>query len=86
MATDTVALHHAEVGNGCCNKKGPGYATPLEAMSGPKETLIYVTCIYTGKLLPFSLIGLNLFCFLFYYTSSSFWVEGPVWTVCLMVS
>ncbi|KAK1381129.1 putative selenium-binding protein 1 [Heracleum sosnowskyi] len=33
--------------NGCC-KKGPGYATPLDAMAGPKESLIYVTCIYTG--------------------------------------
>ncbi|KAF3662924.1 Selenium-binding protein 1 [Capsicum annuum] len=42
MATDM------EVGvNGCC-KKGPGYASPLAAMSGPKESLIYVTCIYTG--------------------------------------
>lgn len=36
--------------NGCCkNNKGPGYATPLQAMSGPKETLIYVTCVYTGN-------------------------------------
>ncbi|RYR63722.1 hypothetical protein Ahy_A04g021488 isoform B [Arachis hypogaea] len=32
---------------GCC-KTGPGYATPLEAMSGPRETLIYVTAVYTG--------------------------------------
>lgn len=33
----------------CCkNKKGPGYATPLDAMAGPKESLIYVTCIYSG--------------------------------------
>ncbi|KAL0358489.1 UNVERIFIED_CONTAM: Selenium-binding protein 2 [Sesamum angustifolium] len=47
MATDTVVVEHAKVENGCC-KKGPGYATPLDAMSGPKETLIYVTCIYTG--------------------------------------
>ena len=34
-------------GHLCC-KSGPGYATPLEAMSGPRETLIYVTCIYSG--------------------------------------
>ncbi|KAK6266091.1 hypothetical protein QUC31_016928 [Theobroma cacao] len=34
-------------GTGCC-KTGPGYATPLEAMSGPREALIYVTCVYTG--------------------------------------
>ncbi|EYU32716.1 hypothetical protein ABFS82_14G038900 [Erythranthe guttata] len=51
MATDMVVLQHADVengnGNGCC-KKGPGYATPLAAMSGPRETLIYVTCVYTG--------------------------------------
>ncbi|KAM7278112.1 hypothetical protein ACFE04_005246 [Oxalis oulophora] len=33
---------------GCCKKTGPGYATPLDAMSGPKESLIYVTCVYTG--------------------------------------
>lgn len=50
MATDAVVLEHAKVENGCCKKgKGPGYATPLEAMAGPKEALIYVTCIYTGN-------------------------------------
>ncbi|XP_057766205.1 selenium-binding protein 2-like [Salvia miltiorrhiza] len=37
--------------NGCC-KKGAGYASPMEAMSGPKETLLYVTCIYTGREKP----------------------------------
>jgi 56kDa selenium binding protein (SBP56) len=35
-------------GNGCCAKKGPGYASPMEAMNGPRETLIYVTCVYNG--------------------------------------
>ncbi|KAG4179826.1 hypothetical protein ERO13_A10G128900v2 [Gossypium hirsutum] len=35
-------------GNGCCKLAGPGYDTPLEAMSGPREVLIYVTCVYTG--------------------------------------
>ena len=30
----------------CC--KGPGYASPLEAMKGPREALIYVTCVYNG--------------------------------------
>eukprot|EP00118_Oscarella_pearsei_P019001 m.198834 g.198834 ORF g.198834 m.198834 type:complete len:475 (+) comp39563_c2_seq1:155-1579(+) len=30
----------------CC--KGPGYATPLEAMKGPREELIYVPCVYTS--------------------------------------
>ncbi|XP_047971653.1 selenium-binding protein 1-like isoform X2 [Salvia hispanica] len=43
MATGMLA----EVENECC-KKGPGYATPLQAMSGPKETLIYVTCTHNG--------------------------------------
>lgn len=32
----------------CCHG-GPGYATPLEAMSGPRETILYVTAVYTGK-------------------------------------
>ncbi|KAL6343226.1 hypothetical protein AAG906_021137 [Vitis piasezkii] len=30
---------------GCC-KKGPGYATPLEAMSGPRESLLYLTFLF----------------------------------------
>ncbi|KAK2991659.1 hypothetical protein RJ640_025128 [Escallonia rubra] len=52
MATDVVVLEHGsavaeEKGHACC-KKGPGYATPLDAMAGPRESLIYVTCIYTG--------------------------------------
>lgn len=25
---------------------GPGYATPLEAMNGPREELLYIPCIY----------------------------------------
>ncbi|KAI8004027.1 Protein CELLULOSE SYNTHASE INTERACTIVE 1 [Camellia lanceoleosa] len=33
--------------HGCC-KGGPGYSSPLAAMSGPRESLIYVTCVYTG--------------------------------------
>jgi methanethiol oxidase len=42
----------------CCHAaKGSGYATPLEAMEkGPREKLIYVTCIYNGAwLLPLPL-------------------------------
>ncbi|RLN21830.1 selenium-binding protein 1-like [Panicum miliaceum] len=37
-------------GGACCHAaKGPGYATPLEAMEkGPREKLIYVTCVYNG--------------------------------------
>ncbi|XP_047308521.1 selenium-binding protein 1-like [Impatiens glandulifera] len=36
--------------NGCCKKVGggPGYGSPLAAMSGPKESIVYVTCVYTG--------------------------------------
>ncbi|KAI3915486.1 hypothetical protein MKW92_030268 [Papaver armeniacum] len=48
---DTVIVEHAEMSTktkGCCSKKGPGYATPMEAISGPKESLIYVTCVYSG--------------------------------------
>lgn len=50
-----VVSEHYEIGkmqgneNGCCKGAGPGYATPLEAMSGPRESLIYVTCVYTGE-------------------------------------
>ncbi|KAJ7548278.1 hypothetical protein O6H91_07G005500 [Diphasiastrum complanatum] len=32
----------------CCSAGGPGYPTPLEAMAGPRETLLYVTAVYTG--------------------------------------
>jgi len=46
MATGTEVV--SDNGHGCC-KKGPGYATPLEAMSGPRESLIYVTCVYSGN-------------------------------------
>ncbi|KAG8499868.1 hypothetical protein CXB51_006267 [Gossypium anomalum] len=37
---------------GCCKRTGPGYATPLEAMSGPKEALLYVTCVYNDPNSP----------------------------------
>lgn len=48
-AIDVVVLEHATVENNhCCMDKGPGYATPLLAMAGPRENLLYVTCIYTG--------------------------------------
>ncbi|XP_077176302.1 methanethiol oxidase-like [Paroedura picta] len=32
----------------CGCGSGPGYATPLDAMKGPRERLIYVNCILTG--------------------------------------
>ena len=35
--------------NGCSGcTEGPGYATPLDAMKGPREKLLYVPCIYAG--------------------------------------
>ncbi|GJS76620.1 selenium-binding protein 1-like protein [Tanacetum coccineum] len=49
-AADVVVLEHATIGenkHSCCST-GPGYATPLDAMVGPRESLIYVTCVYTG--------------------------------------
>lgn len=48
--TEVVAPASNGVDGGCC-KSGPGYATPLAAMSGPSEKLIYVTAVYSGTLL-----------------------------------
>lgn len=56
-SVDVAVFEHGEVDkkvqndvvSGCCHGKGPGYATPLEAMAGPRESLLYVTCVYTGK-------------------------------------
>ncbi|KAF2617685.1 hypothetical protein F2Q68_00040072 [Brassica cretica] len=45
--TEVVAPASNGVDGGCC-KSGPGYASPLAAMSGPSEKLIYVTAVYTG--------------------------------------
>ncbi|KAL6009331.1 Selenocysteine insertion sequence-binding protein 2 [Asimina triloba] len=46
MATPSSCVSKS---SSCCDgRKGPGYATPLEAMSGPRETLLYVTCVYNG--------------------------------------
>lgn len=36
-------------GSCCKGRKGPGYATPLDAMAGPRESLLYVTCVYSGN-------------------------------------
>ncbi|KAI4370439.1 hypothetical protein MLD38_018793 [Melastoma candidum] len=44
-----TGLNGHSAGGGRCCGKGPGYATPLDAMrSGPRETLLYVTCVYSG--------------------------------------
>jgi len=55
MATETVLATAVSNGKskGCC-KSGPGYATPLAAMAGPREKLIYVTALYSGKHFIFS--------------------------------
>lgn len=63
-SVDVAVIEHGEIekngGNICCHGKGPGYATPLEAMAGPREALLYVTCVYTGKTLEI-LIKFNLY-------------------------
>lgn len=35
----------------CC-RKGPGYASPAEAIKGPKESLLYTVLIYSGTEQP----------------------------------
>lgn len=54
MATGNVLATAATNGGGksCC-KSGPGYASPLAAMSGPREKLIYVTALYSGTRFSF---------------------------------
>nr|CAC67491.1 selenium binding protein [Lotus japonicus]CAC67492.1 selenium binding protein [Lotus japonicus] len=49
MATvlDHGVVNEKKSVNGCC-KSGPGYASPIESMSGPRESLIYVTAVYAG--------------------------------------
>jgi selenium-binding protein 1 len=38
---------HIEPSLTCAQKcSGPGYATPLDAMKGPKEKIVYIPCIY----------------------------------------
>lgn len=47
VTTEELTVGNGEV-HGCCSGIGPGYASPLEAMKGPVEKLLYVTAIYTG--------------------------------------
>lgn len=51
-AVEKAATHlepsHAGGGACCGAKGGPGYASPLAAMEGPREGLLYVTCVYNG--------------------------------------
>lgn len=57
MAGAAEVVQAAEA-KACCAHTGPGYASPIEAMAGPREALIYVTCVYNGK------IDLSFFWFL----------------------
>ena len=79
MATDHASvLKHGVVGNennghaACCNTGGPGYATPLEAMSGPREALIYVTCVYTGTYIYIYILSSSTFYFNCFFLSFLF--------------
>lgn len=44
-----IQPHHETTGH-CCStlSSGPGYASPLEALKGPREKLLYITAVYTG--------------------------------------
>ena len=44
LLSSSVTLHCSE-GHCAC---GPGYATPLDAMKGSRETLVYLPCIHTN--------------------------------------
>jgi selenium-binding protein 1 len=47
-AAPAPATKHA-----CCGGTGPGYATPLDAMTkGPRERLIFVPCIVASEARP----------------------------------
>ncbi|KAI8005057.1 Selenium-binding protein 2 [Camellia lanceoleosa] len=46
MEYGSIAKKEVKNNQGCC-KEGPGYSSPLATMSGPRESLIYVTCVYT---------------------------------------
>jgi len=37
------------LGGGSCCTHGPGYASPLAAMKGPRETILYIPCIQSEK-------------------------------------
>ncbi|CAA7405036.1 unnamed protein product [Spirodela intermedia] len=44
-----VEPSYATSGACCAANGGPGYASPLAAMEGPREGLLYVTCVYNGS-------------------------------------
>jgi len=43
-------------GGHCCSilTSGPGYASPADALKGPREKLLYITAVYTGS--PFAAV------------------------------
>jgi hypothetical protein len=44
--------HGQESAGHCCSTlpSGPGYASPEDALKGPREKLLYITAVYTGLL------------------------------------
>ncbi|KAF5949679.1 hypothetical protein HYC85_011672 [Camellia sinensis] len=58
MEHGSIAEKEVKNNHGCC-KGGPWYSSPLAAMSGPRESLIYVTCVYTSNNLPFPSLSLH---------------------------
>ena len=44
-----LPLGDARTGGGSCCTHGPGYASPLAAMKGPRETILYIPCIQSEK-------------------------------------
>lgn len=48
-----IQPHHENGGAGghCCSTlpSGPGYASPADALKGPREKLLYITAVYTGS-------------------------------------
>ncbi|XP_015472191.1 methanethiol oxidase isoform X2 [Parus major] len=50
----TSGKESIKTGAGRCGTCGPGYPSPLEAMKGPRERLLYLPCIYrnTGINIP----------------------------------
>ena len=45
MVRLNISLYTSLAGHCAC---GPGYATPLDAMKGPRETLVYLPCIHSN--------------------------------------
>lgn len=47
MVRLNISLYTSLAGHSEC-ACGPGYATPLDAMKGPRETLVYLPCIHSN--------------------------------------